>query len=279
MQASGKPLRNDDWKQKFKEPSAPDTSNLPPLPEGWCWASIEELASPEPRSIQSGPFGSNLLHSEFQDTGILVIGIDNVLDGKFSPGSQNRISQTKYRELAKYSARPQDVLITVMATVGRCCVLPADCEPAIITKHVYRISVDRALIDPFLLMEALRGSVAVEAQLKQRIRGQTRPGINGTILRSLAIPVPPIQEQARIVSEVDLRLSLSDALHGAVQAGIMRSERLRQSVLQDAFTRQLVPQDPSDEPASVLLERIRVERVELSKKTTAPRAARKRGQR
>jgi len=124
MQASGKPPKDDHWKQKYKEPSAPDTTNLPLLPEGWCWASIEELASPEPRSIQSGPFGSNLLHSEFHETGILAVGIDNVFDGKFSFGSQNRISPAKYRELAKYSARPQDVLITVMATVGRCCVFP-----------------------------------------------------------------------------------------------------------------------------------------------------------
>jgi type I restriction enzyme S subunit len=144
---------------------------------------------------------------------------------------------------------------------------------------VYRISVDRAVIDPLFLMNALRGSKAVEAQLVQGVRGQTRPGINGTILRLLAIPIPPIQEQARIVSEVDLRLSLSEALHDVVKTGVMRSERLRQSVLSSAFTGQLVPQDPADEPASALLERIRAERVESSKKTAAGKAAKKRGER
>jgi type I restriction enzyme S subunit len=76
-----------------------------------------------------------------------------------------------------------------------------------------------------------------------------------------------------------LRLSLSEALHDVVKTGVMRSERLRQSVLSSAFTGQLVPQDPADEPASALLERIRAERVESSKKTAAGKAAKKRGER
>lgn len=76
-----------------------------------------------------------------------------------------------------------------------------------------------------------------------------------------------------------MRLSLSEALHDVVKTGVMRSERLRQSVLSSAFTGQLVPQDPADEPASALLERIRAERVESSKKTAAGKAAKKRGER
>ena len=62
------------------------------LPEGWRWVTIEDLASPEKGSIQSGPFGSQLLHSEFQMQGILAIGIDNVQDGMFSLGRQHNIS-------------------------------------------------------------------------------------------------------------------------------------------------------------------------------------------
>jgi type I restriction enzyme S subunit len=54
MQASGKPPKDDHWKQKYKEPSAPDTSNLPPLPEGWCWASLEiESAPPNIENLRS----------------------------------------------------------------------------------------------------------------------------------------------------------------------------------------------------------------------------------
>jgi hypothetical protein len=105
-------------------------SQLPKLPTTWVWACIEELAAADNRAIQSGPFGSNLLHSEFQETGYLVIGIDNVQDGIFSLGSQNRIGETKFFELERFRARPQDVLVTVMATIGRTCVLPDQVEPA-----------------------------------------------------------------------------------------------------------------------------------------------------
>jgi type I restriction enzyme S subunit len=76
------------------------------LPSLWSWKSIRDLASSKKGSIQSGPFGRNLLHSEFQPTGILVIGIDNVLDGKFSFGKQHRISHQKFELLKKYAARP-----------------------------------------------------------------------------------------------------------------------------------------------------------------------------
>jgi type I restriction enzyme S subunit len=134
---------------KCCEPEAPDETEIP---EDWFWATVEQLASAESRSIQSGPFGSSLHHSEFQDKGILAIGIDNVLEGKFSMGKQHRISCDKFEKLRKFSARHLDVLITVMATVGRCCVVPANLEEAIITKHVYRISVNQSIINPHYLM-------------------------------------------------------------------------------------------------------------------------------
>jgi type I restriction enzyme S subunit len=252
--------KNDRWKKKYDEPEPPDTSALPELPEGWCWATVEQLASPEPRSIQSGPFGSNLLHSEFQDTGILAIGIDNVLEQQFSMGSQHRISPEKFDELRKFKARPLDVLITVMATVGRCCVVPANLETAIITKHVYRISPNQSFIDSYYLMHALSGGSEVRRQLFGEVRGQTRPGINGTILKAIVIPVPPLEEQYRIVSEIDRRSSLVQTLDGVIITNLIRVERLRQAILKCAFEGRLVPQDPNDDPASVLLERIKTER-------------------
>ncbi len=237
-----------------------DTSRLPELPGDWAWATVEVLASPGPRSIQSGPFGSNLLHSEFQDSGILAIGIDNVHDGRFAVGSQHRISHQKYEELKKYTARPLDVLITVMATVGRCCVVPKDIKTAIITKHVYRISVDHALCEPSYLMNALRGCPAVQEQLYGEIQGVTRPGINGEILKRLLIPVPPIEEQRVIVSRIQSLFGQTDAIEVSMEAARRRADEIDQSILARAFRGELVPQNPNDEPASLLLERIRGER-------------------
>jgi type I restriction enzyme S subunit len=233
-----------------------DASKLPEVPQNWAWATIEMLAGPEPRSIQSGPFGSNLLHSEFQETGILAIGIDNVLDGEFTSGSQHRISNEKYQQLKRYTARPLDVLITVMATVGRCCLVPEDAETAIITKHVYRISVDRNLCDPTFLMNALRGCPAVQKQLYGEIQGVTRPGINGKILKGLLIPIPPIEEQRLALSRIEALFTEADDIEAAVAGAKHLADKLDQSILARAFRGELAPQDPNDEPASTLLRRI-----------------------
>lgn len=206
--------------------------NLPPQ---WHWFTVEQLASHEARSIQSGPFGSNLKHSEFQGTGHLVIGIDNVQDGRFSIGANHRISETKFKELSKYAARPGDVLITVMATIGRVCVVPDQIEPSIITKHVYRITVNRELAAPEYLAIALRGASKVRAQLLGSVQGQTRPGLNGTLIKQIRIPTPPVEEQHRIVTEVDRRLSLVRELGAEVEANLKRAEALRRATLRRAF--------------------------------------------
>jgi type I restriction enzyme S subunit len=207
-----------------------------PPEEEWRWLTIEELASPEPRSIQSGPFGSNLRHSEFQASGKLVIGIDNVRDGEFSIGSNHRISDAKFDELAKYAARPGDVLITVMATIGRVCVVPADIEPAIITKHVYRITVNREVAVPDYVAIALRGSREVRAQLMGSVQGQTRPGLNGGLIKKIRVPVPPLAYQQSVVAEVDRRLSIARGVEAEVDANLQRAQALRQAVLARAFS-------------------------------------------
>jgi type I restriction enzyme S subunit len=236
-----------DWRaQRISENAVSQTdatshADFPEIPQGWLWLTIDKLSSSLPRSIQSGPFGSNLLHSEFREKGILAIGIDNVLAGKFSTGKQHRISEKKYKELEKYKARPLDVLITVMATVGRCCVVPEDIETAIITKHVYRISPNRELVTPYYLMYSLLGDPTVQSQIQNQIIGQTRPGINGKILKAIAIPTPPISEQAEIVRRVDVLFKLADTIEKRVATGTRMTEGLTRAILSKAFLGELVP--------------------------------------
>ena len=266
MKAKGKTPKDDMWKLKYKEPEPPDTSDLPELPEGWVWATVEQLISGEDRSLQSGPFGSNLRHSEFQENGKLVIGIDNVQDGYFSIGSANRISDKKFRSLVKYKARPRDVLITVMATIGRTCVLPKDVEDAIITKHVYRITLNQNLVLPEYVHLCLWGGPAVRRQIFKNAQGQTRPGLNKSILERIALPLPSSDEQQRILRQVDEFVGVFAKLNEMIERETTKSEALRQSILRATSCGRLVPQDPNDEPASALLERIANERAALGAK-------------
>ena len=83
-------------------------------------------------------------------------------------------------------------------------------------------------------------------------------------VKQITVPVPPLSKQHRIVAEVERRLSVVEQMEASIAAGLKRAERLRQAILHKAFTGQLVPQDPNDEPASILLERIRAERAAAS---------------
>jgi len=260
MTAAGKVPKDDRWKAKYKEPVAAETEGLGELPEGWAWASVEQLASDQPRSIQSGPFGSALLHSEFQSTGKLVIGIDNVMDGHFTIGTEHRISDRKFDQLARFQARPLDLAVTVMATIGRCCIIPESIEPSIITKHVYRVTLNRTIAEPTYVMEVMRSPFGRQMLLTES-KGQTRPGLNGSIIKAMPIPLSPLPEQRRIVAEVDRRLSVLGAVATVLDTNFARLSRLRQAIFRTAFEGRLVDQDPNDEPASALLERIRAERA------------------
>jgi len=128
------------------------------------------------------------------------------------------------------------VLITVMATIGRVCVVPEDIEPAIITKHVYRITVNRELAIPDYVAIALRGSREVREQLMASVQGQTRPGLNGGLIKKIRVPTPPLSYQQSIVAEVDRRLSIIREVENEVDANLKRAQALRQAVLARAFS-------------------------------------------
>ncbi len=155
-----------------------------------------------------------------------------------------------------------------MATVGRVCVLPDDIEQSIITKHVYRITVDRNRIVPIYLMFSLMGDPLLIEEMREQVRGQTRPGINGQILKSLTVRLPPLKEQIKVCQRVASLLCLAEKIESRLQAATARIEKITQSILAKAFRGELVPteaelarQEGRDyEPASVLLDRIGAQR-------------------
>lgn len=100
-------------------------------------------------------------------------------------------------------------------------------------------------------------------QINQGKIGIGQPNVNGNTLSKIILPLPPLFEQHKIVEEIERRFSVADEVEKVVEQSFKQAERLRQSILKRAFEGKLVPQDPSDEPAEKLLERIKAEKARL----------------
>jgi type I restriction enzyme, S subunit len=249
------------WDAKYKEPVTQGACNLPQLPQGWCWASLAHLTSPVRASVKTGPFGSMLKKHEHRTTGVPVLGIENIDRMRFLRGSKIHISQSKARDLVNYDAKPGDVLISRSGTVGEVCVVPDDIGIARISTNLMRVRLSAEAISPHFFCLLFNGSPAVLSQVASICSGSTRNFLSNEILAALNFPLPPLPEQVAILETLEGQRSVIEHLEADLDAKVENAQRLRQAILRRAFTGQLVPQDPNDEPAAALLERIRKERV------------------
>ena len=157
--------------------------------------SIEELLPATPNAIRTGPFGSQLLHSEFTETGIPVLGIDNVVTNRFRWAERRYVSAQKYQELRRYRVFPGDVMVTIMGTTGRVCIAPHDLPECISTKHLCTISPDRERLLPEFLWASLLWDPVVRAQAAREGKGAIMEGWNMGIVRGLLIKLATIGQQ------------------------------------------------------------------------------------
>lgn len=248
---------------KQDTPSAPSTSEdthlLGRLPAGWTWTSVCEIASDEPRALTDGPFGSNLKTEHYTPTGPRVIRLQNVGDGVFR-NDEAHISGAHFQSLSRHMVIANDIVIAALGdSLPRSCIVPGFVGPAIVKADCIRFKPNPHVAEVRYL-NAVLNSEPLKRYARSITHGIGRPRLNLREIKALPIPLPPLAEQRRIAADVERRLSVVDGLETAVQANLKRAERLRQAILKRAFEGRLVPQDPSDEPAAVLLERIRAQR-------------------
>jgi type I restriction enzyme S subunit len=237
--------------KKYNEPPALDISELPALPDEWTWATIEQLS----RFVTDGDHNP----PERVEHGIPHLTAKNVANWTLTEKNCTFVSEEDFARVRKrYEPAANDIIITCVGTVGRTAIVPEN----------YVFSADRNLAVARLMPKGMNPTFLLfnlntaSAQRKmQSASGSTaQPHFYLRDIRAFAVALPPVAEQQAIIEEVERRLSVVDNVETTLEANLKHAEGLRKSILKQAFSGKLVPQDPDDEPASVLLERIRAER-------------------
>ena len=218
----------------YHPPAAPDTAHLPPLPPGWTWASLAEL------SFESG-YGTSA-KCAYDYSGPPVLRIPNVDAGRID------LEDLKFANATEAIPEgdellPGDLLIIrtngSRSLIGRAA-LVTDMLANRTSYASYLIRFRLTAAQPVATWTALVWDVPfLRAWIEQRAATSAgQHNISMTVLSQMPIPLPPLAEQARIIAEVERRLSVVDELSALVAAILLRSTRLRQAILQRAFAGQ-----------------------------------------
>ena len=234
---------------QYLEPATADQSSLPDLPNAWATTTIEALL----RDDNALSYGI-LKPGEYNPSGIPMLRVMDIGDGKLNDTKIFRVTPSLAEEYKRTKLKANDILLAVMATVGRSMVVPA---------HLIGANVNRALavlrltelIDASFACMVIRSPHFQDVFASEKI-GSAQLRINLGDLRRFAFPLPPLAEQQEIVRRVEALFKTTDALEARYRSAKAHIDKLTQSILAKGFRGELVPQDPNDEPASVLLKRI-----------------------
>jgi type I restriction enzyme, S subunit len=241
-----------DWQKKYPEPVKPDTSGLPGLPEGWVWASVDQLAH-----VGTGvtPLRSN---PKFFEKGTIPWVTSGALNSEVVEASSQLVTQEAL-ESCRLEIYPTGTLLVAMygegKTRGKCAELAIDATinqaiAALVFEGKAKAAI--AFVKIFLLDSYER--------MRKQASGGVQPNLNLQIIKSIAIPLPSLVEQSKVVIDVRRELETGQQTVESIHLSLRQADAQRKNILKAAFSGQLVLQDPNDEPASALLLRIRKER-------------------
>jgi type I restriction enzyme S subunit len=227
--------RRKNWRGRgeYREPAAAEIRNLPVVPDGWTWASLDQILSLLRNGISAKPDA---------ESGLPILRISAV-----RPLSVNlaevRFLKAKASEYLDYTLTEGDLLFTRYNGnpdfVGVCGVVPPLSSALVHPDKLIRCKVVGSGANP-AFVSIMSNTGASRDYLAKRVRTTAgQAGISGGDLKGLPIPLAPIAEQTRIVAEVERRLSVVEELEAVVVANLQRAARLRQAILQKAFTGEL----------------------------------------
>ena len=238
------------WQNHYPNPVRPDTASLPELPEGWVWATLSQVgwldrgrSKYRPRNaphLYGGPYS-------FVQTGD-IRHADTFLFDVEATYSEAGLAQSRLWPAGT-------MCITIAANIGKTAILSMKaCFPDSVVGFLPTSEeVSVRYVEYFMR--------SVQQRLEDDAPATAQKNINLEILEKVVIPVPPIKEQLQILKVLSDSMDSARETDSTIDISLKQATAQRKNILKAAFSGQLAPQDPNDEPASVLLERIRAERA------------------
>ena len=231
----------EDWREKNKF-------------EEWDKSTVVQIAE----RIQIGPFGTQLHKSDYVSNGIPLINPMHIKDYRIVADNEYSITKKKYAELKNYHLKTNDIIMARRGEMGRCALVTENENAWLCGTGSLFVRANRNVYPRFLFF--VLSSAETKEFLEGESKGTTMNNLNLDILNRIPISLPSFTEQQEIVRRVEALFALADQLEARYKKAQSYVEKLTQSILAKAFRGKLVPQDPNDEPASLLLERIKQER-------------------
>ena len=248
-------LRKKLTKHEIEVSNPLDNTDFQKIPEEWFWCSSKDIFE----FVTSGSRGWAKYYSI---DGALFIRIGNLTRDSISLNFDNiqKVNPLETAEMKRTRVYENDILVSITADIGSIGLIPEGIGEAYINQHI-------ALCRPIKQVNAkyiawyLRSENGGNKQLISLQRGATKIGLGLDDIKSINIPLCPLIEQETIVSELERLFSIADEIEKTITISLRQAETLRQSILKRAFEGKLVPQNPDDEPTSILLERIKAEKA------------------
>ena len=235
------------------------------IPKKWEWIQWEQILKYGNDSFKRGPFGSALKKAFFVKDNTYKVYEQYCPINDDCSFERYYISEDKFTELKSFEVKEKDYLISCSGSIGKITQIPKEYKNGVINQALLRVRInDSSYLDKFFI--TLFRSSFFQDNITDSSTGSAMINLKGVKeLKALPLPMLSIAEQNEIVKQIEKHFSIIDKLDSVVQNSIKESKRLRQSILKQAFEGKLVEQDPNDESAEILLEKIAKAKEEYKK--------------
>jgi type I restriction enzyme S subunit len=227
--------RRQSWARrgKYLEPSEPKAANLAPIPDGWAWATTEQLT----QSNRPSAYGVLQPGADISD-GVPFVRVGDINGGKIDLSNIKRISPSIDAQYPRTKLHGGELAITLVGAIGRTAIVPKLLAGGNTARAVGIVPLSTQLNSHWVEIWFRNPSKILEMTSKSH--EVARKTLNLEDVRNAPVAIPPLAEQTRIVAEVERRLSVVEELETVVNANLQRATRLRQSILQRAFNGHLM---------------------------------------